>query len=90
MQDYNLVIMESILMKKIGENLLSKMPDAQIKEGFQGWSDLRILFISKECAGISLAYKLAKETNEVKLYVQQNGFEKVSSDPLLLNVAYVS
>jgi len=38
---------------------------------------MRILFISKECAGISLAYKLVEEANEVKLYVQQKGFEKV-------------
>lgn len=38
---------------------------------------MRILIISKACDSSSLAYKLAKEGNEVKYYVEADHFDKV-------------
>jgi hypothetical protein len=38
---------------------------------------VRILVISKECASIDLAHKLAKEGHEVRFAVNEKGYKKV-------------
>ncbi|MEI6154429.1 MAG: phosphoribosylglycinamide synthetase C domain-containing protein [Deltaproteobacteria bacterium] len=40
---------------------------------------MKILIISKECAGIALANKLVRQGNRVKIFVQEKGYDEVGN-----------